>query len=93
MSSNISLQQTIQRNESFIEAPIDNDIVLMSIENGKYYGLDAVASRVWTLLEQPISLQEVIDTLMQEYDVEREQCEAEMWVFIEHLFDENALVV
>lgn len=89
----ITSEQKIQRDDSFIEAPIDNEIVLMSIENGKYYGMDAIASRIWSLLEQPTTLNAIIDTLTTEYDVERAQCETETLAFISLLQAENAIVV
>ena len=42
---------------------IDGKVVLMSIENGEYYNLNAVGSRVWELLATPRSLKELVARL------------------------------
>jgi hypothetical protein len=93
MNNTITPEQQIQRTDTFIEAPIDGELVLMSIDNGKYYGMDSVASRIWGLLEQPTSLNSIVATLVEEYDVSQTICESETLKFIELLATEKALII
>jgi hypothetical protein len=93
MSNIITPEQQIQRTDTFIEAPIDGELVLMSIDNGKYYGMDSVASRIWGLLEQPTSISAIVTTLVEEYDVSQALCESETFTFIELLATEKALII
>jgi len=47
---------------------------MMDIEKGKYFSLNKVATRIWDLLEKPLDLQELCETLRMEYEVDEEQC-------------------
>jgi hypothetical protein len=44
-------------------------MVLLNLETGIYFGLDPVGTRIWTLLREHESLQQVFEVLLQEYDV------------------------
>jgi len=51
---------------------------MMDMEKGKYFSLNPVATRIWDLLENPLSLDELCGLLMEEYEVEAEQCRTEV---------------
>jgi len=60
-------------------------IVILSLKDGMYYELKEVASRVWNLIQQPISIQAVLDALLEEYEVEAGRCEADLIALVEDL--------
>jgi len=66
------------RNSNHISGRLSDEIVMMDIEKGKYYSLNPVATRIWDLLEKPLSLDELCGLLMEEYEVDEEQCRAEV---------------
>lgn len=66
-----------KRNNNTIAGKLDDGLVMMDIEKGKYFSLNPVATRIWELLEQPKELNDLCNILMDEYDVESEQCESE----------------
>ena len=57
--------------EELVSSDLDGETVMMSIENGKYYGMDAIGSRVWALIKQPCSVSELCDILLTEFNVDR----------------------
>lgn len=73
------------RNADLIAADMDGDTVMMSIERGEYYGIGGVGSRVWGLLEQPISLNNIVATICAEFEVDKANCQADMESFIVEL--------
>ncbi|MCA9051324.1 MAG: PqqD family protein [Planctomycetaceae bacterium] len=77
MTSAKSIDATtiLHRAADALAAPVDNDLVLLHIPNGTFYGFDDISRRVWELLETPCSLGQVCDQLMQEFEVDRETCE------------------
>lgn len=79
------------RSGDLIEADIDDDKVMMSVESGMYFGLNPVAARVWELLAQPRNMTEVVEVLTQEFDVDPDQCRSDVAHFIEQL-NENKLI-
>jgi Coenzyme PQQ synthesis protein D (PqqD) len=54
-----------------------NELVLLNLRDGVYYGLEEVGARLWALLRQPTTLPAIRDALVSEYEVEPTRCERE----------------
>jgi hypothetical protein len=61
----------ISRSPSVLTAEVDGEIVMMSIEQGRYFGLDDIGSDIWKRIEQPCSFAALIDRLAADYDADR----------------------
>jgi hypothetical protein len=72
---------------------MDGETVMMSIDNGEYFGLDPVGSRIWTLIENPIRIDKLIEQLLEEFDATKEQCELDTLEFLNQLQDKNLLII
>jgi len=68
-----------------------DDTVLLDAERGVYYGLEGPARQIWEELSEETTLDDICTSLIQEYDVEREQCESDTREFLAELI-ENGLV-
>lgn len=66
-----------------------DEIALLSAARGKYYGLNSPATRIWELLESPKSIDELIETLMAEYEVGAEECRQQTRELVAELVAEN----
>lgn len=73
---------SFRRNQNLIGATVDDEIVMMSVEHGQYYGLGGVGTRVWELIEQPCPFGRLVDQILEEFEVEREICEADLAEFL-----------
>ena len=76
------------RNQETISGQIDEEIVMVDIEKGSYFALNSVATRIWELLEHPLSLDGLCDLLIKEYNVSLPECLADVK---EHLVKMNEL--
>ena len=88
----ITTDVVISQIEEIVASDIDGETVMMSIENGKYYGLDDIGSRIWELIEKPVKVSDLIDTLLERFDVDRGTCEKDVLKFLNEL-DEDKIVV
>lgn len=68
----------IEQNKEVFAGEIDNETVMMHIQTGKYYGLDDIGSRIWKMAEEKIRVKEIIVKLMEEFDVDEQQCEKDV---------------
>jgi hypothetical protein len=84
---------TVVRSSDQVSGDLDGRVVLLSIENGEYYNMNEVGSRIWALLEKPMTVTGLIDRLLTEFDVERATCEQEVAAFLEQLQKSNLLKV
>lgn len=83
----------VVRSPDQVSGELDGKVVLLSIENGEYYNMNEVGSRIWALLEQPMTVGALIEGLMAEFDVTQEQCELEVAAFLGQLSKDKLLKV
>lgn len=81
----MSLSTRVVRNEAIIFTELDDTVVMMDAEEGRYYELDPVAASVWALLERDKSVAEVCEALEKQYDVAPETCREDVLAFVEEL--------
>ena len=95
MTENAALQTDteIVRNNEPLQADVDGEIVMASLEQGNYYGLGSVGSRIWELLEKPTTQAELIRRLQDEYEVDQETCEKDTQKFLADLLEHNLLTI
>ena len=94
MSQNqITPDTVISRSESLLSNNLGDDVVMMDIEQGAYYGLEEVAARIWELTEKPVSFASICETLTAEYDVPKQKCEQEVTAFIDDLTNHKIICI
>ena len=87
----INLNSVITKNAAIISSKMDDEVVMMSIEKGNYYGLNPVAAEIWEMLTEPLSVKTICDRLMEDFDVDREQCFAEVVAYLTKLDSEELI--
>jgi hypothetical protein len=83
----------LQRKPDLLFNQIDGEVVMLSIENSEYYGMDQVGSRIWELLAKPLHFKELVAKLMDEYEVSEEQCTKDTLAFINKLQDKKMILI
>lgn len=73
------------RSREMIEAELDGEILALSVESGDCFGFNATASAVWARLANPISFRELVDSLLDEFDASREECERQTRALLDDL--------
>ena len=88
-STNISIQPSfrVARSDAIIAAEIDESVVMMDVEKGRYYELNAVGARIWDLVEASPRVAQVCGAVTAEYEVSRTMCSEEVRLFLERLCD------
>ncbi|MBZ0329212.1 PqqD family peptide modification chaperone [Halomonas sp. ANAO-440] len=76
-----------------IAANIDGDVVMMGVDQGQYYGITGVGSRVWELLEEPISIDGITEVICSEYETDPETCRYDMSTFVNDLIEIDLIEV
>lgn len=75
----ITPESIFQRNEAdFLSTEVDDETVLMHIHDSGYLGLNNVATVIWQQLDQAKSFKAIIEALLERFEVEAAQCEAEV---------------
>lgn len=89
----LTLNSRVIRSEDFITSTVDNDLVMMSLEKGTYYGLDSIGSHVWEQIAEPITIHDLCQKLTDQFEVEVNQCQADVLAFLSEMQKENMIHV
>ncbi len=88
----IALNERIIRNSDLISASFDEDLVMLSIQTGRYYGVNSVGRRIWELLEESRTVASLCDRLVQEFEVTPLKCQEEVLIFLNALNEQGLLL-
>lgn len=61
---------------------IDDELLMLDPDQGKYFGTGVVGKRIWELLENPMTVMEIVSQLIEEFDVTEEACRRDVEDFI-----------
>lgn len=89
----IGLDTIIQRRSDLLFNEIDGEVVLLSVENGEYYGMDQVGTYIWKLLEYPHNFKYILNNLINKFDVTEERCKADTSLFLDELMEKRILII
>jgi Coenzyme PQQ synthesis protein D (PqqD) len=84
-TSPIADSTIISRSPSVLTAEVDGEIVMMSIEQGQYFGLDDIGSDIWKRLDSPCAFADLIDRLAADYDADRVSIAADVRSLLESM--------
>lgn len=76
-----------------MEANLGDSLALMSIESGKYLGMNEVGKHIWSALREEITFDQLILSLTREFNVDAEVCKADCIRFLENLNENNMIVL
>ena len=93
MNTTLSRHSIVVAAKDQISCDLAGEAAVLNIKSGVYYGLDAVGARIWKLIQQPRSVEEVREALVGEYEVESERCESDVLALLEKLLDEGLIEV
>ena len=71
--------------ESVLFRDLDGESVLLETGSGRYYGLDAVGTRMWNLLQRHGEIEAVCRDLLLEYDVPEVRLREDLAKLVEDL--------
>lgn len=87
MNSNLNLDSSIQKVDSFISADLEESLVMMDTEKGQYYNLNKIGAKIWQMADQPVAVSEICSQLIDIYDISDEQCKNEVIAYLTRLSD------
>jgi coenzyme PQQ synthesis protein D (PqqD) len=80
-----------ERTDQQCSTLLDEELVMLDLEQGKYYSLSKTARAIWEALEEPRSAGEVAAVLVTQFVVPLERCTEETATFMERLADRGLI--
>ena len=79
--------------QSQVYTTLGSEAVVLELQASNYFGMNEVGTAVWNFLQQPREVSDVIEHIVNNYEVSAEQAEIEILSFIQNLVDKNLVVV
>ncbi|MGH9708980.1 MAG: PqqD family protein [Candidatus Acidiferrales bacterium] len=89
MTSDFTNDVIIVATKQQVSCELGEEAAILNMKNSVYYGLDPVGARIWRLLQQPRSVGEIRDVIVEEYDVTPERAESDLRALLEKLLGEG----
>ena len=77
---------------SVLSRELAGETVLLNLESGVYYGLDAIGTRAWNLLAEERTFADVCTIMLDEFDVSQRTLEDDLTTLVRELCDKQLLV-
>jgi hypothetical protein len=90
----LTLDSELVASTTHVSCELGDEVVILSLSTGEYYGLNPVAARVWTLLQEPRRVAEIRDRLLDEYpDVTATDCADQVLALLDEMVTLQLVVV
>ena len=76
-----------------VSCQINDEVAILDLDRSLYFGLEGVGVQIWEALEQPRSVAELCDNLVETFDVSRAQCEGDVLQLVSSLQDEGLIEI
>lgn len=75
----------VRKQGDWLIARIGGEVVMMSVKNDNYIGLNKIGARIWEIIDTPQTLDDICDLLVRQFKVPAETCRAEVETFLREL--------
>jgi hypothetical protein len=89
----LTLNSIIQREPEVMAAEADQDLIMVSIATGYYYGISDVAREIWDAIERPKRVSDLVHDLTTTYHIDPPSCEDQTLSFLKALLEEGLVQV
>jgi hypothetical protein len=93
MTVKMSSSDLYARTSDVIEADVGGEVVLLHTQNWQYFEFDKVGASIWGLLAAPNSLDSLVSSLTEQFEVAPDQCREETKAFLDEMVAQGLITV
>ena len=61
-----------------LSTTLADEVIILGLDDSMYYGLSGAGARIWELLQTPRTIAEIVQTITEEFDADRERVAADL---------------
>ena len=81
----------LARADGLVASDVNGDVVILSIDSGHFFHLNATGSRLWDLLDTPMTVTELCERARERFAVDAEACRRDVGEFVQGLREKGLL--
>jgi len=75
---NLSSTTRVIASDTALSTTLDGEAVILETESGTYYGLNDVATQIWDTLDEPRTVAELQESILEQYDIEADRVQRDL---------------
>ena len=76
-----------------VSCDLAGETAILDLKSGEYYGLNPVGARVWDLIQESKRVTDLLNIILDEYDVAAESCERDLIALLTELHGKGLVEV
>jgi hypothetical protein len=81
----LRLDDTVCASKTQVSNHLGDEVAILELDKGVYYGLNPTGARVWDLLRSPTSVRSLLDALLADYDVDGDTARQDLLELLDSL--------
>lgn len=83
----------VEATKENVYCELDGESVILNMADGVYYGLNQVGHRIWEIIQTPTTIDDIVATLLDEYEIGADQCRTDVEDLIADLLEKGLVAV
>jgi Coenzyme PQQ synthesis protein D (PqqD) len=83
----ISQDSVVVVSQDQVSSDLAGESVILNLKNGTYYGLNELGSVIWEFIQEPKTVADICENILQEYEVDAETCLSSVQTLLVDLVD------
>jgi coenzyme PQQ synthesis protein D (PqqD) len=84
---------TLSIPEDVVFRDLTGEAIILNLGTGMYFGLNAVGSQIWRLISEGYSSEQIIATLLEEYEIDEARVQKDLDILLEQLRDAGLITI
>jgi hypothetical protein len=85
LEKNMTLSNVVQAVKNQVSCDLAGEAAILDLKVGMYYGLNSTGAEIWKLLQEPTRIQKIHQFLLENYEVDKKECENDLLDLLETL--------
>ena len=68
-----------------VSCDLSGEAAILNLKSGVYFGLNTVGASIWKLIQEPITVKEIRESILVEFDVDPNRCENDILEILQEL--------
>ena len=74
-----------KRPENYLATEVDGELILVHADSGAFFSLTGTGLAIWQALDHSNDPEAIVQTMLDSYDVDHDQCQKSVAEFADHL--------
>jgi hypothetical protein len=93
MESVLSDPSVVVATKDHVACPLGDDIVILDLKAGLYFSLDNVGAKVWQLIQQPRTVSDLREAILEAFEVAADVCQQDLVALLRELSARNLIEI